>query len=125
MGEANAPGPAMSFRAEKLSPRIDVALDQMAAEARRRSNRALEVDARAGVQPAKCRTIQSLARYVCGKGVLLYIERRQTNAVDGNRITVACVFGDEAGSNHDACVLAARLDAFNPAELFNDSSKHK
>src|SRR6185369_74999 len=116
---------AVIFDAGELPARVDVSLDDVAAESGCGRDGAFEIHWRAGVQPAKCRPRQRLARYVSRKRIGLDIKRCQTHTVDGDRIAVICAFGDDACRNNDARVLTALLDTAHAPELFNDSGEHE
>src|SRR5262249_16688353 len=60
-----------------------------------------------------------------GERIGLQIERRQANAVDGDRIAVIRAFGDNTRADHDARILTTHLDTAHCAKLFNYSGEHK
>src|SRR6478736_2320065 len=100
----------MIFRAEELAARVDMALHDVSAETRRRRDGAFEIYRRTLFQITEHRAKKSLFRNVRGKRIRLHLERRETHAVDRDRIAVTRAFGDCARFDDDACILAAPLD---------------
>jgi hypothetical protein len=54
----------------------------------------------------------------------LYVEGRQTNAINRDGIAVLCVAGNRVRFDHDACVLTVLLDGSDATKFFNDPCEH-
>ena len=108
----------------KLSARINVTLNDMAAETGYGRNRALEVYGAARLQTTQRRSLESFARNVGRKRVGL-----ESSAVKNTPLTEIdspCFVSSTTSTclDRDVGVFAARLDAAHATKFFNDSSKH-
>src|SRR5690606_17627278 len=106
---------------------VDVALDDVAAEAGVDAQGPLEVDARAALERAERRVPQGLGHDVRGEGPIAREARdREAHGRDGDRVPGAGVGGDEGAAHVEAGVRAAveQLDGEDLADLFDDSGEH-
>src|SRR5208282_826013 len=103
---------------------VDVAGDQVAAEQLAEREASLEIDAAAGLQIAKAGAAQGLRRDVHREAAGAFGNHRQARAVDRDRVADADFRNGQRGMDGNYDALVGRLQAFDGAEVFNDTGEH-
>src|SRR5690606_33214335 len=114
---------ALGTAPDDARDRIDVALDDVAAELVAERERALEIDARAGAPGAERRARQRLARGVDGEAPGSAVDDREADAGAGDRGAERDGAGVVARLDHEAGV-ATRHDLAHTADVGNDAGEH-
>ena len=104
---------------------VDVAGDDVAAEARGERERPLEVDRAAFLELCKRRAPHRL-RHDVGREVMAVKRRhRQADAIDGDAVAELRAFQDFMGLNGQADGIGAAVHMGNRPQFLNDASEHR
>ena len=136
---AEPPIRAFGFESRYATNSIDMALHEVAAEFFHRGQRALEVDAHAGLHVAKAGAAQRFAGKIGGESGGGNIDGGEAAAVDGDAAGFFEAEDQRPGIHadgradligaRDAIIVAranvAQLDGFDGANVLNDSCKHR
>src|SRR3954447_3404418 len=103
---------------------VDVALDDVAAQAVGRPQRQLEVDGAVGLERAEGGAPQRLVHHVGAEELAAaQADGGQADAVDGDRVTLAQLAG-ERRADAEPHPVARLVDAVDGAEVLNQSREH-
>ena len=103
---------------------VDMALDDVAAEARADGRGAFEVDRGADGEGAEAGTVQGLRHDVGGELVALVLDDGEADAVHGDGVAVLRAVGHDGAAEPEARGVAEILDGGDLAQLFDDSGEH-
>ena len=117
-------GVALGLDRHDPADTVDVARDQMAAEQLAQREASLQIDAAAGLQIAKRGASQGLGRDVHRKAAGAFGNHGQARAVDGDRIADIDFGHGQRGMDGNHRALTGRLEAFDSAEVFDDTGEH-
>ena len=96
----------------------------MSAEAAARGHGALEIDAAAGVECAQRTAIERLGHDVDGERIVGLFHDGETDAVDGDRIPVGRIGGDQRAAYGDPRGVVQVFPGHDGAEFFDDAGEH-
>ncbi len=124
-GETPALGTRVVMHRQHLAQAINMATDQMAAEAVGRAHRAFEVDDGAVGQPTQRGQAQGLGRGVSLEAAGVECDDGEADPVDGDALAHLHVLERQgAHVEGEADIAAKGLACGQTADAFDDSSKH-